>query len=144
MIYNKYSHGEIIDDEFYGYQLDLSPEILEAYQTFCNLIIDKQTVPSLIYYDEEVREAGLRYCETVENELYRLPDNEKVIDNSILNIHKLGLVYHGKNIYFTSLHPLLIRYEIEKTMQLKENKINEKVFRKYNPIGLLPVSYTHL
>lgn len=138
MIYNKYSHGEIIDDEFYGYQLDLSPEILEAYQTFCNLIIDKQTVPSLIYYDEDVREAGLRYCEAVENELYRLPDNEKVIDNSILNIHKLGLVYHGKNIYFTSLHPLLIRYEIEKTMQLKENKINEKVFRKYNPIGLLP------
>lgn len=138
ILFNKYTYGEIIDGEFYGYKLDLNSKILQTYQILCDLITQRETVPSLMYYDEDIMQAGLNFCEAVEEDLYNLPDNEKVIDNNLLNIHKLGLIRHGENIYFTSLHPLLIRYEIEKTKQLKEKKINEKVFRKYNPAGLLP------
>lgn len=138
MLANNFTNGEIIGSKFYGENLDLNPKILQNYQNFCDLIIKKESVPSLIYYDDEIMEAGLKYCESVEEELNNLADNEKIIDNNILNIHKLGLIDDGDHIYFTSLHPLLIRYEIEKTKQLKEQKINEKVFRKYNPVGLLP------
>ncbi|PNZ79498.1 DNA-binding protein, partial [Staphylococcus petrasii] len=53
-------------------------------------------------------------------------------------IHELGTVTDDDNIYLTSLHPLILRYELNKTERFNDDEISEKVFRKYNPIGLLP------
>ena len=138
MIKNKYTNGIIKDDEFIGENLLLTPEVEEAYKNLCDLLNTLETVPSLMYYDNEITEASIKYCVAVESLINNLPDNEKIVDKKILNIHKLGLVEQDNKIFMTALHPLLVRYELEKTNRFDDNKINEKVFKKYNPIGLLP------
>ncbi|WP_039067876.1 DUF87 domain-containing protein [Staphylococcus shinii] len=138
MIKNKYTNGIIKDDEFIGENLSLTTDVQEAYKNLCDLINMSETVPSLMYYDNEVTEASIKYCIAVEHVINNLPDNEKIVDKKILNIHKLGLVEHDNKIYMTALHPLLVRYELEKTKRFDDNNINEKVFKKYSPIGLLP------
>ncbi|WP_029378687.1 DUF87 domain-containing protein [Staphylococcus xylosus] len=138
MIKNKYTNGIIKNDEFIGENLSLTTDVQEAYKNLCDLINMSETVPSLMYYDNEVTEASIKYCIAVEHVINNLPDNEKIVDKKILNIHKLGLVEHNNKIYMTALHPLLVRYELEKTKRFDDNNINEKVFKKYSPIGLLP------
>lgn len=138
MIKNKYTNGIIKDDEFIGENLSLTTDVQEAYKNLCDLINMSETVPSLMYYDNEVTEASIKYCIAVEHVINNLPDNEKIVDKKILNIHKLGLVEHNNKIYMTALHPLLVRYELEKTKRFDDSNINEKVFKKYSPIGLLP------
>lgn len=133
-----FTNGIVKDNEFIGEKLELDQEVENAYKNLCDLIIEMETVPSLLYYDNEVAEAALNYCLAVERVLNELPDNEKIIDKKVLNIHKLGLLEQDNKIYFTALHPLLVRYELEKTKYFLDNEINEKIFRKYNPIGLLP------
>lgn len=138
MLENKYTNGSIFDNEFTGESLELNAEIEDAYKKFCDLLLDLETVPSLMYYDEKIAEVSKKYYLAVEKALDNLPDNEKIIDKTLLNLHKLGLIEHGNKVYMTALHPLLIKYELEKTKYFKENKINDKIFKKYNPTGLLP------
>lgn len=138
LIENKYTNGIIKNDEFIGERLLLPLEIEETYQNLCDLLNRLETVPSLIYYDNEIADASIKYCLAVERVINNLPDNEKIVDKKTLNIHKLGLIEQDNKIYMTALHPLLIRYELEKTQRFDDTKINEKVFKKYNPIGLLP------
>ncbi|MDW4069913.1 DUF87 domain-containing protein [Staphylococcus saprophyticus] len=138
MIKNKFTNGIIKDDEFIGESLLLTSEVEEAYHNLCNLLYTLETVPSLMYYDEKIAEASIKYCIAVESVINNLSDNEKIVDKKILNIHKLGLVEQDNKIYMSALHPLLVRYELEKTKRFDDNKINEKIFKKYNPLGLLP------
>lgn len=138
MLENKYTNGVIINNEFKGEKLELDDEIENAYREFCDVIIEKETVPSLMYYDERIAKASMNFYLAVEKSLNELPDNEKIIDKKLLNLHKLGIIKHDKNIYMTAFHPLLIRYELEKSNYFDENTINDKIFKKYNPTGLLP------
>lgn len=138
MLQNKYTNGYIKNNEFTGYSLELPNEVEETYKDLCDLLINSETVPSLMYLNTEVSAIAEKFCDAVENILDNLPDNEKIIDKNILNVHKLGLIENGNKIHLTALHPLIIRYELEKTKYFNDNKINEKIFKQYNPMGLLP------
>lgn len=118
--------------------LELDTDIIDSYTKFCDLILSKNTLPSLMYYDHEIIEAAESYCDAVENVLINLKDNEKIIDKKVLNIHELGLIYKNGDIFLSALHPLNVRYEIEKTRTFSRGVTNEKVFIKYNPASLLP------
>ncbi|REI09675.1 DNA-binding protein [Staphylococcus felis] len=137
-INKKYISGVLNDDVFEGKSLELYANIEQAYYDFCDLIISKNTLPSLIYYDKEVIEAAELYCDVVENVLKTIKDNEKVVNPKILNLHELGILYKNDEIFLTSLHPLVVRYEIEKTKAFYNDDVNEKVFKNYNPSNLLP------
>ncbi|MBT2815303.1 helicase HerA domain-containing protein [Staphylococcus coagulans] len=138
MIKENYMTIRFESDIMTGKQLELDNQILEAYTNFCELILSKNTLPSLLYYDQEVIECAEIYCKAVEEVLIGLKDNEKIIDKKVLNLHELGVVYKNENIYLSALHPLIVRYEIEKTKSFMQGVTNEKVFAKYNPSSLLP------
>lgn len=138
MIENNFTNGVIKDNKLVGETKSLPPLVEKAYKQLCEVIIQKKTVPSLMYYDEDISRAVSNYCETIEEVLKNLTDNEKITEKEILNVHELGTVTDDNNIYFTSLHPLILRYELNKTERFNDDEISEKVFRKYNPIGLLP------
>ncbi|BGE81373.1 helicase HerA domain-containing protein [Staphylococcus petrasii] len=138
MIENNFTNGVIKDNQLVGETKKLPPLVEKEYKELCELIIQKKTVPSLMYYDEDIKKAVSNYCESIEDVFKNLTDNEKITDKEILNIHELGTVTDDDNIYLTSLHPLILRYELNKTERFNDDEISEKVFRKYNPIGLLP------
>ena len=91
-----------------------------------------------MYYDEDIRLSILNFCNSVENVINNLSDDEKITNHEILNIHELGTIKDENNFYLTSLHPLVLRYELYKTKYFMDEEISEKIFHKYNPIGLLP------
>lgn len=138
MLKNHFTNGYIQNDIFVGERNLLPNEVEKNYISLCNLLIETNNLPSLMYYDEKIIESAERYCSSIEKIMKNLSDNEKIIDESILNIHKLGVINHDDKIYFTAFHPLIMRYEIEKTKYFKETSINEKIFKRYNPVSLLP------
>ncbi|MGX0142209.1 helicase HerA domain-containing protein [Staphylococcus hominis] len=138
MINNHFTNGTLIKNEFFGEIKNLPSSVARTYKQLCDLIKEKNTVPSLMYYDEDIRLSILNFCNSVENVINNLSDDEKITNHEILNIHELGTIKDENNFYLTSLHPLVLRYELYKTKYFMDEEISEKIFHKYNPIGLLP------
>lgn len=139
LIINDYMSGNSIEEEFFGNRFNLPQNIETAYFNLLNEIKKLDTLPSLMYLSGPIKEAASEYCEQIENELEKLPNNEKIIDERKKNIMYLGTIKdENNNIYLTPLHPLILRYEIQKTEKINGEVLSEKIFKKYNPSGLLP------
>ncbi|MGN5882232.1 helicase HerA domain-containing protein [Staphylococcus simulans] len=138
MINNGFMYGILTSESFYGERLDLKPEIIEAYDNLVEEIKKRNSLPSLVYLDNELLESAEKYCSLFENELDELRDNEKIVDIQTQNIHKVGMIKGNDLLYLTPLHPLVLRYEIQKSKAIQDNKLPEKIIKKYNPAGLLP------
>lgn len=130
--------GRLIGEEFFGDDIQIDEEIKKNYIELCDLILKKNTLPSLMYFDDELILASQKYCEAVEKVLSTLEDNEKIQNPSTKNIHNIGLITVNDKKYLNPLHPLLLRYEIMKTKEINNEDINEKVLKKYNSANLLP------
>lgn len=138
MIENCYFAGQIVGNEFLEENLELSEEIKSAYLNLCNTIKSKNTLPSVMYFDEEIINAATKYCELVESKIEGLPDNKIIIENEVKNIHRIGMIQSQEGLYMTPLHPLLLRYEIEKTKKIGNEELHERILKKYNAASLLP------
>ncbi|RZI00351.1 DNA-binding protein, partial [Staphylococcus condimenti] len=139
LVLNGYMYGNSIEEEFFGNRLNVPLNIEEAYFNLLNEIKKLDTLPSLMCLSGPLKEAAKGYCELIETELDNLPDNEKIIDERIKNILYIGTIKDEKNnIYLTPLHPLILRYEIQKSEKINGEVLSEKILKKYNPSGLLP------
>lgn len=138
MMNNDYMCGKIIDDNFYGDRIELKPALTEVYDDLLAEIKRYNTLPSLMYLEGSLLEKAEEYCALFEQELNELKDNEKVDDICTQNIHEVGVIKGDSILYLTPLHPLVLRYEIQKTKMIKDSKIPEKILRKFNSAGLLP------
>lgn len=138
MLRNKFLAGKVVGDEFLGIELDTHDNINSLYNDLCELIINKNTLPSIMYFDDEIINLAEKYCEAVEEVLNSLPDNEKIQNSKTKSIHDVGMVKIQEKLYMTSLHPLNLRYEILKSKHIKNEEVTEKVLKNYNPASLLP------
>ncbi|PNZ79497.1 hypothetical protein CD127_12535, partial [Staphylococcus petrasii] len=67
MIENNFTNGVIKDNQLVGETKKLPPLVEKEYKELCELIIQKKTVPSLMYYDEDIKKAVSNYCESIED-----------------------------------------------------------------------------
>lgn len=138
IIKHRYCSAQIIGDDLLEETLDISADIRAAYIELCDLIQSKQTLPSVMYFDDEITAAAVNYCDLVEAEIERLPDNKVIVDEKVKNIHQLGMIRSHDVFYMTPLHPLLLRYEIEKTQKIDGEELHERILKQYNASSLLP------
>lgn len=123
-------------------QLVLPKNVEDAYDAFLEVIERKETIPSLLYYTDEILEKAETYVKAY------LEAIENIRDQQIMTNEERGLFYLGTArdehvIYMTPYSPLNVAYQLQITKESKGEKIDSNILNKLNAVYTLPylVSY---
>lgn len=111
--------NHILSCTFYSFEmidvteLDVSEEIKSAYNTLLDYCVANDTLPSLVYYDDEFTKLASNYLSAVISALSGFEEN-KPLTKSQQDILRIGVVrYPEKNIIaYSPFHPINVAYQI--------------------------------
>ena len=119
--------------------LDLSDNIRNAYNDFIGYFKSHNTIPSLAYYNDELRALAEHYVNAVLDELGFI-EEDTCLSHLTAEIMKLGVITLKANeiIAFSSVHPINVAHKLTKTKMNGDNDIREDVLRKFSADNLVP------
>lgn len=119
--------------------LDLSDTIRDAYNDFIGYFKLHNTIPSLAYYNDELRALAERYINAVLDELGSI-EEDTCLSHLTGEIMKIGVItLKAKEIIaFSSVHPINVAHKLTKTKINGNNDIREDVLRKLSADNLVP------
>lgn len=123
-------------------ELDVSKEIKDTYNTLLDYCAINDTLPSLVYYDDEFMKLACNYLNAVISALSSFEEN-KPLTKSQQDILKIGVVYcPEKNIIkYSPFHPINVAYQITLTKAASDMtiEIRDDILKKLNSDNLLPM-----
>lgn len=125
------------NNNFDNHKLEIPEKIMYAFQNLVTYFVDRNTLPSLAYYDESLVSLATEYIDAVFSEFDTLKAGEP-IDKQTENILRIGTVYIEKSIALSSLHPLNVAHQLLLSCQNIESSISEDVLKKINTDNLIP------
>ncbi len=124
-------------DELCPNQIEIPRSVEESYENFIKLIKDKKTIPSLLYYDEEVKVVAVQYLRTFLNAIEEIEAN-RVMDNSHRNLFQLGTLQSDTDFYMTPFSPLNVAYQLQLMSEVQDEVIDTNIIKKLNAAYTLP------
>ena len=138
----------ILSCTFYSFEtidvteLDVSKEIKSAYNTLLDYCIANDTLPSLVYYDDEFIKLADTYLNAVFSALSGFEEN-KPLTKSQQNILRIGVVHYPEKdiIAYSPFHPINLAYQIALTNAASDMtvEIREDILKKLRSDNLLPM-----
>ncbi|WP_323736090.1 DUF87 domain-containing protein [Methanosphaera sp. ISO3-F5] len=129
-------------------ELLLSNEIREKYENILNYyenMKNEKTIcgyPSLVYLDDNLEKLYTDFLIVYNKEIENITEEESLSDYpNKFNLSKIGVFKSINNIYYSSLSPLVMAYQIELKHQLKNEPIEESLLNRLTPDNLLPYIY---
>lgn len=124
-------------DELYPNQLDIPNLVEEAYEKFINIIQEKNTIPSLLFYDEEVKHVATEYLRAYLNAIEDIEAN-RIMDNSHRNLFQLGTLQSETEFYMTPFSPLNVAYQLQLMSEVGDEMIDSNIIKKLKAAYTLP------
>ncbi|MFH6936342.1 DNA phosphorothioation-dependent restriction protein DptH [Flavobacterium sp. FlaQc-30] len=120
--------------------LVLKDEIKEAFDKLRNYYKNRNTQPSLVYLNEELKQISTEYVSCFINSLEELEEN-KPLTHEQKNLLWLGVVKERngeEKIKFSPLHPLNVAYQLQLNDDLKNEEIYNAILKRLSPYNLIP------
>ncbi|MEK4092857.1 MULTISPECIES: DNA phosphorothioation-dependent restriction protein DptH [unclassified Viridibacillus] len=117
--------------------MDLPEKIEQTYNAFLQAIGKRKSIPSLTYYDEELRNAAKAYIEAYLEEIQSIKDND-YLTSAQKNLLYLGTLRHDSTIYMSPFSPLNVAYQLEIIAEVDGQIVDENILKRLNPSFLLP------
>ncbi|MBN2837851.1 MAG: DNA phosphorothioation-dependent restriction protein DptH [Fusobacteriaceae bacterium] len=121
--------------------LSLSEELLNHFNLLVNYFLDRNTLPSLCFMDEELKELYTKYLELYNNELGKLGSLGKEVEKSLIRLGVIRELDGDREIFHSPLFPLNIRYQLELEKQINKERLTENVSKNLKSDNLLPYIY---
>jgi DNA phosphorothioation-dependent restriction protein DptH len=123
-------------------QVALPETVEKAYEAFLEAIEETGTIPSLLYYSDEIREKAEAYVVTY------LEAIENILDQQIMTNEERGLFYLGTArdehvIYMTPFSPLNVAYQLQITKESKGEVIDSNILNRLHAVYTLPYLVTY-
>lgn len=149
IILEKIFTGNIdINNNIVPEELDLSLEIKEKYNNILNYYENLETesslcgYPSLVYLDDTLEELYKDFLLAYNKEIENITEDQSLSDYpKKFNLSKIGIFKSINNIYYSSLSPLNMAYQIELKHELKNEHIEESLLNRLTADNLLPYIY---
>lgn len=125
------------NDEFMDNPLDVPVDVREAYNRLIEYYSQRDTLPSLAYYSEELKKIASEYVDTVLQAFKSVTPGES-IDKKTENVLRIGTVRTGESIAFSALHPMNIAHQLLLSNEEVGEEISEDVIKKINSDNLIP------
>lgn len=127
-------YNELIDCE-----LRIPDSLLLKYQSLLDYYRRKDTLPSITYLEEELIEISKAYVDEY-FEILANVESDQELQNSTSDLAKVGILIDNSDdkIYFTSLHPINIAYNLKINDVLKDEKVDYHLLKRLNSHELVP------
>ena len=129
----------VTEKGFEARALEVPIEVVEVYREFLSVFKKRKTLPSLAFYDDEIKAAAQKYIQVYCDffELVRNGDVLKKIHNDTL---ELGTVYNPRTdtIAFSPVHPLNVMYQLQLLGETGVGAIRDNVIERLSSANLLP------
>lgn len=121
-------------------EIELDNDIKIAFDKLRTFYRDKQTQPSLVYLNDELKQIALDYVSCFINQLEQFEEN-KPLTHTQKNLLWLGVVKERdgeEKIKFSPLHPLNVAYQLQLNDNLKNEEIYNAILKRLSPYNLIP------
>jgi len=124
---------------FEAQELDLPIEIRSAYEAFLSVFYKRKTLPSLAFYDEEIKSAAGKYVQVYRSFFEQVKSGD-VLKKSHNDTLRLGTVYNVQTdtIAFSPVHPLNVMYQLQLLKETGLGTIRDDVVERLTSANLLP------
>lgn len=124
-------------------ELKLPSKVDDAYKKLINYFKQERILPSLTFWNEELRELAYEYLKVIIETIQGI-EEQKVITAQEKNLLRIGTVENLsglKELKFSPLHPLNISYQLELMESLRNEEIPDEILKRLVPKDLLPYIY---
>lgn len=120
-------------------ELAVPSEILTAYQAFLSVFEKRRTLPSLAFFDEEIKNAAQKYVHAYRSYFEQVESGE-VLKKSHNDTLKLGTLYNPQTdtIAFSPVHPLNVMYQLQLLEETGLGSIRDDIVERLSSANLLP------
>lgn len=141
-IINSESYSWFLGNEniIYDNDIDLDDTIKNDFDTLRTYFKNKQTQPSLVYLNDELKQIARNYVTCFINQLEQFEEN-KPLTNKQKNLLWLGVVKEKngeEKIKFSPLHPLNVAYQLQLNNDLKNEEVYNAILKRLSPYNLIP------
>ena len=136
---------------FYGIQdingitskkVEFSDELINAYNDIIEYYRRIESIPSLCYLNDEIRDLYEKYIKIYNKEIEDIEEREIISNNKLKkDLLKLGTIETESQILFSPLSPINIAYILELYNQLDDEVIENHILTRLNANNLLPYIY---
>ncbi|WP_078410114.1 DNA phosphorothioation-dependent restriction protein DptH [Priestia abyssalis] len=120
--------------------LPLNESLAAAYEALISYYKVNDTVPSLAFMDDKLRELSIRYLDEFNASIAHIEENT-MLKREEKNLFKLGVIHEGQRTLLTPLHPLNVAYQLTINDELKGEQIDMHILNRLHPNNLLPYVY---
>ena len=124
----------------YTNEVELNGDIKLAFDKLRSFYRQKQTQPSLVHLNEELKQIAFEYVSCFILQLEQLEEN-KPLTHKQKNLLWLGVVKEiggEEKIKFSPLHPLNVAYQLQLNTDLKNEEIYSAILKRLSPTNLIP------
>ncbi|WP_010305642.1 DNA phosphorothioation-dependent restriction protein DptH [Kurthia senegalensis] len=123
--------------QLYEKELTLSSKMQQAYMQFLHALRVTESIPSFIYYTEDIRRAAETYIQTFNEEI------ESISNNALMTAEQRDLLYLGTlekdfSLYMTPFSPLNVAYQLALANEMNAEEIDSNVLKQLNPAYIIP------
>lgn len=117
--------------------IKLPANVAQTYDAFLNILKSKNTIPSFVFYDDEVREVAERYIVSFIDVIENIKENEIMSDEQ-RDVLYLGALEMGDTFYMTPFSPLNVAYQLEITKEVAGQTIDPNTLKRLKASYMLP------
>jgi DNA phosphorothioation-dependent restriction protein DptH len=121
-------------------EVELNDEIKLAFDKLRTFYKVKQTQPSLVFLNEELKQIAIEYITCFIDQLEQMEES-KPLTHKQKNLLWLGVVKERdgeEKIKFSPLHPLNVAYQLQLNDALKNEDIYNAILKRLSPYNLIP------
>lgn len=143
IISNKVIFGRFINDKIYKEDIDISDELLQAYDDIFDYFDKINNTPSLVYINEELKRLYSNLINIFNDEVDTIVETSLSENDKKLNLINIGRIEGENEIMYSSLSPINIVYQLEILNKVGNEPFESNIYEKLTPRNLIPYIYSN-
>ena len=130
---------EKINAEYNSQKIEIPENIRKAYINFLSIFRERNQLPSLAYYDDNLCKAAESYVVAYQQFLSQVKEGD-ILSREHNDTLKLGMVYDPvrNTIAFSPVHPLNVMYQLQIRQEPGLGSVREEIVSRLTSANLLP------
>ena len=121
--------------------ISLPGDLENAYLSYLNYFKKNNLLPSLTYFDGELRQLSMEYLKAVKEAIESIEEHS-LLTKEQKNLFLLGMKVEKGKVWLSPLHPLNVAYQFKLDEELKDEELHNTILERLHPQNLLPFLYS--